>query len=63
LAFRETAVAAAKITAKMAIFWMVLGALVMLWNVLSAKLPAFYWLYCVLFAVFAVAFTVFYPRT
>jgi hypothetical protein len=62
LASRETAVDAVKITAKMAIFWMVLGALVMLWCLLSTTVPAIFWGYFILFAGFAIAFSAFYPR-
>jgi hypothetical protein len=62
LASRETAVDSVKIPAKMAIFWMVLGALVALWTLVASDLPAIYWLYFILFAGFAIAFSVFYPR-
>ncbi len=62
LASRETAADKMRIAAKMVIAWMVLGALVMLWCLFSSALPAIYWLYFVLFAGFAVAFSVFYPR-
>lgn len=62
LASRETAVDKVKIAAKMVIVWMVLGALVMLWCLFFSTLPAIYWLYFVLFAGFAIAFSVFYPR-
>lgn len=51
-----------KIPAKMVTIWMVLGALAMLWGLISTELPAIYWLYAVLYAGFAVAFSVFYPR-
>jgi hypothetical protein len=46
----------------MVIVWMVIGALVMLWGLFSSDLPAIYWLYFILFAGFAIAFSVFYPR-
>jgi uncharacterized protein YjeT (DUF2065 family) len=62
LASQETAVAAVKLAAKMAIFWMVLGALVMLWCLFSTAVPAIFWLYFVLFMGFAIVFSVFYPR-
>jgi uncharacterized protein YjeT (DUF2065 family) len=62
LASRETATDKVKIATKMVIVWMVLGALVMLWCLFSSALPAIYWLYFVLFAGFAIAFSVFYPR-
>jgi len=62
LSSRETATDNVKIAAKMVIVWMLLGALVMLWCLLSSELPAIYWMYFVLFAGFAIAFSVFYPR-
>jgi hypothetical protein len=62
LASRETAMNTVKIAAKMVIVWMVLGALVMLWCLVFSVLPAVYWLYFVLFAGFAIAFSAFYPR-
>ena len=62
LSSRETATDKVKIAAKMVIGWMVIGALVMLWGLIFTELPAIYWLYAVLFAGFAVAFSVFYPR-
>jgi hypothetical protein len=62
LSSRETATDIVKIAAKMVIFWMVLGALVMLWCLFSLELPVIYWLYFAIFACFAVAFSAFYPR-
>jgi hypothetical protein len=62
LASRETVAEAVIIPAKLVIVWMVLGALVMLWCLFSTTLPAIYWLYFILFASFAIAFSVFYPR-
>jgi hypothetical protein len=62
LGFRETSVDKVKIVIQMVIVWMILGALVMLWCLFSSALPAIYWLYFVLFAGFAIAFSVFYPR-
>jgi hypothetical protein len=62
LSSRETATDKVKIAAKMVIAWMVLGALAMLWCLFFSALPAIYWLYFVLFAGFAIAFSVFYPR-
>jgi hypothetical protein len=62
LSSRETATDNVKIAAKMVIVWMVLGAFVMLWCLFSYDLPAIYWLYFAIFAGFAIAFSVFYPR-
>jgi uncharacterized protein YjeT (DUF2065 family) len=62
LGFRETSVDKVKIVIQMVIVWMVLGALVMLWCLFSFDLPAIYWLYFAIFAGFAIAFSVFYPR-
>jgi uncharacterized protein YjeT (DUF2065 family) len=62
LGFRETSVDNVKIVIQMVIVWMVLGALVMLWCLFSFDLPAIYWLYFAIFAGFAIAFSVFYPR-
>ena len=62
LGSKETAADTVRIAAKMVIVWMVLGALAMLWGLIFTELPAIYWLYAVLYAGFAVAFSVFYPR-
>ena len=62
LGSRETAADKVMIATKMVIAWMVLGAIVMLWCLFSSVLPAIYWLYFVLFAGFAIAFSAFYPR-
>jgi len=62
LAFKQTSVDKVKIMVQMIIVWMVLGALVMLWSLLSSELPAIYWLYEVIFAGFAIALGVLYPR-
>jgi hypothetical protein len=62
LAYKATAVDEVTMGVKMVIVWMVLGALVMLWCLLSSDLPAIYWLYFVLFAGFSIANIVFYPR-
>jgi hypothetical protein len=62
LASRETSVDKVKIVIQMVIVWMVLGALVMLWSMFSSELPAISWLYFALYAGFAIAFSVFYPR-
>jgi hypothetical protein len=62
LAYKATVVDEVKIAVKMVIVWMLLGALVMLWCLLSSELPAIYWLYFVLFAGFATANIIFYPR-
>jgi hypothetical protein len=62
LASRETAADKVIIASKMVIVWMVLGALVMLWCMFTTALPAISWLYAALYAGFAIAFIVFYPR-
>jgi uncharacterized protein YjeT (DUF2065 family) len=62
LSSRETATDKVKIVVKMVIVWMVLGAFVMLWCMFSYDLPVIYWLYFAIFAGFAIAFSVFYPR-
>jgi hypothetical protein len=62
LASKSTAADEVKIAVKMVIVWMVLGALVMLWCLLSSGLPVIYWLYFAIFAGFAIADIVFYPR-
>jgi uncharacterized protein YjeT (DUF2065 family) len=62
VAYRAKAADDVKIAVKMVIAWMVLGALVALWMLLSSELPAIYWLYFALFAGFAVANIAFYPR-
>jgi uncharacterized protein YjeT (DUF2065 family) len=62
LSSRETSTDKVKIVVKMVIVWMVLGAFVMLWCMFSYDLPVIYWLYFAIFAGFAIAFSVFYPR-
>jgi hypothetical protein len=46
----------------MEIVWTTLGALVMLWGLIFAGLPAFGWVNTVILAGFAAAFSVFYFR-
>ena len=62
LAFKQTSVDRVKIVVQITIVWMVLGALVMLWSLLSSDLPAIHWLYAAFYAGFAIALSVFYPR-
>lgn len=62
LAFRQTSVDKVKIMLQVITVWMVLGALVMLGSLLFTELPAIYWLYEVIFAGFAIALGVLYPR-
>lgn len=61
LAFKQTSADKVRTTVQMIIVWMVLGALAMVWCLFSSTLPTIYWLYALLFAGFAVAFSVFYP--
>lgn len=61
-AFKQTSVDRVKVPVQMILVWMVLGALVMLGSLLFSELPAIYWLYAVIFAGFAIALSVFYPR-
>ncbi len=61
-AFRAAAVNEAAMALGMVIVWMILGALAMLWSLVTSELPGIYWLYFVLFTGFAVAGIVFYPR-
>lgn len=61
-ALRETAWHRVKIVVQMHVVWTVLGAVVFAWGALFAGLPAGVWGLVLLFAVFAVAFVVFYIR-
>lgn len=62
LAYKETAWAKVKIVVQMEIVWPVLATLVILWGLLFAGVPAFGWLYAVIMAGFAAAFSFFYFR-
>ena len=62
LAYRETAWEKVKIVVQMEIVWTTLGALVMLWGLIFAGLPAFGWVNTVILAGFAAAFSAFYFR-
>jgi hypothetical protein len=46
----------------MEIAWTILGALVVLWGLIFAGLPAFGWVNAVILAGFAAAFSILYPR-
>jgi hypothetical protein len=61
--YRETAWEKVKIVVQMEIVWPILGTLVLLWGMIFAGLPAIGWMYTVIFAGFAIAFTVFYFRS
>jgi len=62
LAYKETAWEKVKIVVQMEIVWPVLATLVILWGLLFAGVPAFGWLYAVMMAGFAAAFSFFYFR-
>ena len=62
LAYKETAWEKVKIVLQMEIVWPVLATLVILWGLLFAGVPAFGWLYAVIMAGFAAAFSFFYFR-
>jgi hypothetical protein len=62
LAYREPAWEKVKIVVQMELVWTILGALVILWGLVFAGLPAFGWLNAVILAGFAVAFGTFYSR-
>lgn len=59
-AYKETAWEKVKIIVKMEIFWTALGALVILFGLLFAGLPAIEWLFAIVLAGFAVAFYYFF---
>jgi len=61
-AYKETAWEKVKIVVQMEIVWPVLATLVILWGLLFAGVPAFGWLYAVIMAGFAAAFSFFYFR-
>lgn len=61
-AFRQTEWEAVRIVVLSEIVWTSLGALVMLWGMLYAGMPAFGWVITALFAAFAIAFTFFNGR-
>ena len=62
LAYKETAWAKVKIVLQMEIIWPILATIVILWALLFAGVPAFGWLYAVIFGGFAAAFSFFYFR-
>lgn len=62
LAYRATTKEAVVILVRMELVWTALGAIVMLFGVLSDRLPTFAWVNIIIFAAFAVLFSVFYPR-
>ena len=62
LAYKETAWEKVEIVVQMEIVWPVLATLVILWGLLFAGVPAFGWLYAVMMAGFAAAFSFFYFR-
>jgi hypothetical protein len=62
LAYKETAWEKVRIVVQMEIAWTILGALVVLWGLIFAGLPAFGWVNAVILAGFAAAFSILYPR-
>ena len=62
LAYRATTKEAVLIIVRMELVWTALGAIVLLFGVLSDRLPNFAWVNIIIFAAFAVLFSVFYPR-
>jgi hypothetical protein len=60
--YRESAWERVKIVVQMEMVWTILGALVMLWGLLFAGLPAFGWVNFVILGAFSVAWCVFYFR-
>jgi len=62
LSYKATNWETVKIVVQMEIVWTILGALVMLWGLLFAALPAFGWVNFVILAAFAAAFAAFYTR-
>lgn len=60
--YRESTWERVKIVVQMEMVWTILGALVMLWGLLFAGLPAFGWVNFVILAAFSVAWCVFYFR-
>jgi hypothetical protein len=62
-AYKETAWDRVKIVVQMEIIWLILGTLVTLWGLFFAGAPVFAsWLYFVILAGLAIAFSFFYRR-
>jgi len=61
-AYKEAAWEKVKIIVKMEIFWTALGALVILFGLLFAGLPAIEWVFAIVLAGFAVAFYYFFKK-
>jgi uncharacterized protein YjeT (DUF2065 family) len=62
LAYKDGVWGHVKIVVQTEIIWTTLATLVMLWAMIFAGLPAFGWVNTVIFAGFAVAFSVFYSK-
>ena len=62
LAYRATTKDAVLIVVRMELVWTALGTIVMLFGVLSERLPTISWVLVVILAAFVVLFSVFYPR-
>jgi hypothetical protein len=61
-AYKQTAWETVQIVVQMEIVWTILGALVMIFGLIFADLPAFGWVNALILCAFAVAFIVFYVR-
>jgi hypothetical protein len=62
LAYKETIWDRVKILVQMEIALTILGALAMVWGLLSGGFPVAYWMNAAIFVVFAIAFITFYSR-
>ena len=62
LAYKDGIWAHVKLITQLEIIWTILATLVMLWGMIIEGLPAFGWVNTVIFAVFAVAFSVLYTK-